>query len=338
MLKNVITSRGTAVPCGRDGANQKLSQSWQGPYWVLSIDDPDITLQVVYHPQSGQIQVHQSRVTPYPDGMPPAYYWYGRKQNSRGGSPRFIEQLAQQSRPVPDLPARSATAGLALSPDRTDCGSTDLPTTAGVEDAGDWDGGRPGDNLTQPGETIAPAEEQGDDMELDDTFFSDLGAESGLIDVPMLDSDLQVTLASADGCLRSGENATNDSQLEASSSAGDTSVVGVKSRGHSPIYSAEDTEGNGNCSTRVWKQPLEATAGPAQLTPDALPQRKGGKVTQTSGDARTQRSRRCQIGDHASGRAQGRRRWSGEWKKYPLRNLVKPPEWFQPKLGNLRRG
>ena len=133
--------------------------------------------------------------------------------------------MAQQSRLVPDLPAGSATAELELSPDHTDGGSTDLPTTAGIEDAEDRNAGSRRDDLTQPGETVAPAEEQGDNMELGNTFFSDLGAESGLMDVPMLDSDIQVTPASADGRLRSGEN---DSQMEASSSAGDTSVGGCE--------------------------------------------------------------------------------------------------------------
>ena len=60
-------------------------------------------------------------------------------------------------------------------------------------------------------------------------------------------------------------------------------LVGVKSIGHSPIYSAEDSEANRNFPTRVRKQPLEATTGPAQLTPDALHRRKVVKVTQTHG-------------------------------------------------------
>ena len=45
---------------------RKLSRPWHGPYRVLTLDDPDITVVKVYYPQDGQIQVHQARVKPCP--------------------------------------------------------------------------------------------------------------------------------------------------------------------------------------------------------------------------------------------------------------------------------
>ena len=70
-------------PADETGRNQKLSQPWHGPYRVVAIEDPDISVQKVYHTQ-GQMQVHQIRVTPWPDDLPPGYYWYGRKQCLQG--------------------------------------------------------------------------------------------------------------------------------------------------------------------------------------------------------------------------------------------------------------
>jgi hypothetical protein len=72
-------------PSDETGRNRKLSQPCHGPYRVLSISEPDITVQQVYHSQRGPIQVHQSRVTPCPNHLPPGYYWYGRRQSSPGG-------------------------------------------------------------------------------------------------------------------------------------------------------------------------------------------------------------------------------------------------------------
>ena len=93
-------------PADETGRNQKLSQPWHGPYRVVAIEDPDISVQKVYHTQ-GQMQVHQIRVTPWPDDLPPGYYWYGRKQCLQDGPPLWVERLSRQ--PDQPQPRRSST-------------------------------------------------------------------------------------------------------------------------------------------------------------------------------------------------------------------------------------
>ena len=89
-------------PSEETGRNRKLSQPWHGPYRVISINEPDITVQKVYPTRPGQIQIHQSRVTPCPDDLPPGYYWYGRKHCCPGNPPHWVEHLAQQDQaPLP---------------------------------------------------------------------------------------------------------------------------------------------------------------------------------------------------------------------------------------------
>ena len=56
------------------GQNRKLSQPWHGPYRIISLDKPNVTVQKVYKKQDEQMQVHQSRVTPCPDDLPTGYY------------------------------------------------------------------------------------------------------------------------------------------------------------------------------------------------------------------------------------------------------------------------
>ena len=42
------------------GPNRKLSRSWHGPYRIISVNDPDLSMVKVYFPQDQSIQVHQS--------------------------------------------------------------------------------------------------------------------------------------------------------------------------------------------------------------------------------------------------------------------------------------
>ena len=46
-------------PQDESGKDCKLSQPWHGPYRVIAVNEPDITVVKVYHSQEGQIQVHQ---------------------------------------------------------------------------------------------------------------------------------------------------------------------------------------------------------------------------------------------------------------------------------------
>ena len=45
-------------PQDETGKQRKLSRFWHRPYRVLSIEDPNITAQMVYFPGDGQIRVH----------------------------------------------------------------------------------------------------------------------------------------------------------------------------------------------------------------------------------------------------------------------------------------
>ena len=80
-------------PHEETGKKRKLSKPWHGPYRVLKQSDPDVTAVPVHFPDSGSIQVHQSRVCPCPPKWPTGFYWYGGNKLSRGGVPRWLEKL-----------------------------------------------------------------------------------------------------------------------------------------------------------------------------------------------------------------------------------------------------
>ena len=48
------------------GKTRKLSRPWHGPYRLVEVKEPDVTVVKVYRPQDGQIQIHKSRVSPLP--------------------------------------------------------------------------------------------------------------------------------------------------------------------------------------------------------------------------------------------------------------------------------
>ena len=50
----------------------------------------------VYRPQDGQIQIHQERLTPWPDCIVSGYYWYGRQCHSPGQVPKWIRDLGSE--------------------------------------------------------------------------------------------------------------------------------------------------------------------------------------------------------------------------------------------------
>ena len=87
-------------PHEETGKQRKLSQPWHGPFRVVSCDNPDVTVVKTYFPQDGQIQMHQTRVTPCPDDFPAGYYWYGRKRHSPGRPPKWLETLADVSQQI----------------------------------------------------------------------------------------------------------------------------------------------------------------------------------------------------------------------------------------------
>ena len=64
-------------PSDETGRMRKLAWLWHGPYRVVRVDELDVTVEKVYEPQGGPIQVHQTQVTPCPDKFPVGRFWYG---------------------------------------------------------------------------------------------------------------------------------------------------------------------------------------------------------------------------------------------------------------------
>ena len=82
-------------PADETGKSRKLSRPWHGPYRVVNIRQPDVTVVKVYRPQDGCIQIHQTRVTPCPSAFPAGYSWYGDKRPRPGRPPKWVDRLLQ---------------------------------------------------------------------------------------------------------------------------------------------------------------------------------------------------------------------------------------------------
>ena len=80
-------------PQEESARQRKLSRPWHGPYRIISHNDPDLTIQKVYFPDDGLIQIHQSRVTRCPLNFPAGYYWYGNKRRGPGHPPKWVNDL-----------------------------------------------------------------------------------------------------------------------------------------------------------------------------------------------------------------------------------------------------
>ena len=79
------------------GRNRKLSRPWHGPYRVLQIRDPDVTVCKVYFPEHGNIQVHQRRIQQCPMEFPAGYFWYGGRSVGPGQPPEWVERLLAEN-------------------------------------------------------------------------------------------------------------------------------------------------------------------------------------------------------------------------------------------------
>lgn len=53
-------------PVEETGKKRKLSKPWHGPYRVIQKRGPNVTVVPVYFPESGEIQIHLTRVCPCP--------------------------------------------------------------------------------------------------------------------------------------------------------------------------------------------------------------------------------------------------------------------------------
>ena len=87
-------------PHEETGRNRKQSRPWRGPYRIISIDDPDVSVVKVYFSQDPSIQVHLSRVQSCPIDFPAGYYWYGSKRRGPGRPPKWVDSLLSGSIPL----------------------------------------------------------------------------------------------------------------------------------------------------------------------------------------------------------------------------------------------
>ena len=85
-------------PHEETGKARKLSRPWHGPYRVVAVDDPDVTVSKLYFSQDGNIQVHQSRLKPCPPHFPHGFYWYGSRHRGPGRPPKWVSQVLDQER------------------------------------------------------------------------------------------------------------------------------------------------------------------------------------------------------------------------------------------------
>jgi len=93
------------VPARGEREIEKTLVPGTGPYKVVSRSDPDLTVGKVYYPQEGEIQVHQTRISPCPPHFPAGYFWYGSRRHSPGRPPKWVQNLLQSSEELvePDI-------------------------------------------------------------------------------------------------------------------------------------------------------------------------------------------------------------------------------------------
>lgn len=89
-------------PHEETGKARKLSRPWHGPYRVVRVDNPDVTVSKVYFAKDGDIQVHQSRVKHCPPQFPHGFYWYGGKRRGPGRPPKWVARVLDQQ--IPEEP------------------------------------------------------------------------------------------------------------------------------------------------------------------------------------------------------------------------------------------
>ena len=82
-------------PHDETGKQQKLTYPWHGPYRVVEKRDRELTVVPVYFPQKGQIQVHQSRLTPCLNNLPAGFYWDDGQHVGPGRPPQWVRKLFQ---------------------------------------------------------------------------------------------------------------------------------------------------------------------------------------------------------------------------------------------------
>ena len=88
-------------PSDESGKGRKLSRPWHGPFGVVKVQEPVVTVVKVYRPQDPHLRIHQTRVTPCPSGFPAGYHWYGSKRHGPGRPPKWVDKLLEEQTPSP---------------------------------------------------------------------------------------------------------------------------------------------------------------------------------------------------------------------------------------------
>ena len=110
-------------PAEETGKARKLSRPWHGPYRVVAVANPDVSITKVYFPQDGTICVHQSWVRMCPPEFPGGFFWYGEGGRRPGRPPRWVAKVLEE-----------VTKSLVETPSETVNAS---PAEDGVSEAGD---------------------------------------------------------------------------------------------------------------------------------------------------------------------------------------------------------
>ena len=63
-------------PAEKTGWMHRPMRPWHGPYSVVELNELDVTVEKVYHPQDGPIKIHLTSITPCPDEFQAGYHGY----------------------------------------------------------------------------------------------------------------------------------------------------------------------------------------------------------------------------------------------------------------------
>ena len=84
-------------PWEETGKTRKLSRPWHGPYRVVEVKEPEVTVVKVYRPQDGQTHIHKTRVSLCPDAFPAGYHWYSNKCHCPDRAQKWVDKLLEET-------------------------------------------------------------------------------------------------------------------------------------------------------------------------------------------------------------------------------------------------
>ena len=63
----------------------------------MARQDPNLRVSKVYFPEDLPILVHQLRVCPSPDQLPPGFFWYGARRSNPGRVPNWLQRMLAET-------------------------------------------------------------------------------------------------------------------------------------------------------------------------------------------------------------------------------------------------